>query len=77
MILQIAMCCILLYPLIMSIKLCMEIWTGKGPGGTGSWMAGTLTKLFPKWIARIIPVLFCMGLMALMTLILLMRPTYE
>jgi hypothetical protein len=73
MILQIIMCGILLYPLILSIKLCRELWTGKGPGGTGSWMAGTLTKLFPGWVAKAITILFCMVLVGLGILIMMMK----
>jgi len=72
-ILQIIMCCILLYPLILSIKLCLEIWSGKGPEGTGSWMAGTLTKLFPIWLAKAITVLFCLLAVGLGVLIVMMK----
>ena len=74
MILQIAMGCILLYPLFLSVRLCVEVWSGKGPGGTGSWMAGTLTKLFPLWLAKAITVLFCLLAVGLEIVIIMMKP---
>ena len=74
MILQIVMCAILVYPLVLSVNLCREIWSGKGPGGTGSWMAGTLTKLFPMWLAKAIPILFCLLVIGLGVVFVMMKP---
>lgn len=70
MLLQIIMCGILVYPLILSFKLCKDVWALK----SGSWMAGTLLKFLPDWLAMLAAMLLSMAVLGFMLLIILMKP---
>jgi len=70
MILKAIMCAVLLYPILLSLRLCGDVWAGR----SSSLIAGTLLKFLPKWLANTAVVLFPAIIVALIILIIKMKP---
>jgi hypothetical protein len=70
MALQIAMCCILLYPFYASLVECKKVFKKD----YSSFTAGTLIKILPAWAVNLFMILVSVAIVLLGILIMIMKP---